>query len=59
LLSRTLLQTWGHRTEDGVTGDASSDIVTDQATLADDLPDVKPHQHFRGHQTVPQRFLKD
>ncbi|KFV89804.1 hypothetical protein N326_00312, partial [Eurypyga helias] len=35
-----------------------SDVVPDQAALADDLPDVEPHQHLRGHQPVPQRFLK-
>ncbi|KFZ55971.1 hypothetical protein N321_08125, partial [Antrostomus carolinensis] len=35
-----------------------SDVVPDQAALADDLPNVKPHQHLRGHQTVPQGLLK-
>ncbi|KFP27432.1 hypothetical protein N325_00065, partial [Colius striatus] len=35
-----------------------SDIVTNQAALADDFPDVKPHQHLRGHQTIPHCFLK-
>ncbi|KFZ68815.1 hypothetical protein N338_10675, partial [Podiceps cristatus] len=39
-----------------VTEGEPSDIVPDQATLAYDLPDVKPHQHLCGHQTVPQRF---
>ncbi|KFQ60536.1 hypothetical protein N334_08400, partial [Pelecanus crispus] len=59
LLSRTLLQAQDHETEDGVTEGKSSDIVPDQTTLAYDLPDVKPHQHLCGHQTVPQRFLKE
>ncbi|KFP59587.1 hypothetical protein N322_08925, partial [Cariama cristata] len=36
----------------------SSDVVPDQVALAYDLPNVKPHQHLRGHQTIPQRFLK-
>ncbi|KFW66765.1 hypothetical protein AS28_06749, partial [Pygoscelis adeliae] len=53
------LQTRDHGTEDGVTEDESSDVVPDQAALAYDLPDIKPHQHLRGHQTVPQRFLKE
>ncbi|KFQ02350.1 hypothetical protein N329_00663, partial [Haliaeetus albicilla] len=59
LLSQTLLQTWDHGTKDSVVEDKSSDIVPDQAALAYDLPNVKPHQHLRGHQTVPQRFLKE
>ncbi|KFR04457.1 hypothetical protein Y956_02464, partial [Nipponia nippon] len=59
LLSQTPLQTQDHGTGDGVTEGKSSDIVPDQAALAYDLPDVEPHQHLCGHQTVPQRFLKE
>ncbi|KFV94069.1 hypothetical protein N327_04112, partial [Fulmarus glacialis] len=59
LLSQTPLQTQDRGAEDGVTEDESSDIVPDQAALAYDLPDVKPHQHLCGHQTVPQRLLKE
>ncbi|KFV08714.1 hypothetical protein N340_07232, partial [Tauraco erythrolophus] len=59
LLSQTPLQTWDHSTKDGIIEVEPSDVVPDQAALAYDLPDVKPHQHLRGHQTVPQRLLKD
>ncbi|KFQ98098.1 hypothetical protein N306_01950, partial [Opisthocomus hoazin] len=59
LLSQTPLQTRDHGTAAGVTEDQSSDVVPDQAALAYDFPNVKPHQHLCGHQTVPQRFLKE
>lgn len=35
-----------------------SHVVPDDAALADDLPDVKPHQHLCGHQAIPQCILK-
>ncbi|KFP69273.1 hypothetical protein N310_02708, partial [Acanthisitta chloris] len=36
----------------------SSHVVADESSLADDLPDVKPHQHLRCHQAIPQSFLE-
>ncbi|KFP85949.1 hypothetical protein N311_07644, partial [Apaloderma vittatum] len=36
----------------------SSDVVPDEAALTDDLPNVKPHQHLCGHQTIPHRLLE-
>ncbi|KFQ69859.1 hypothetical protein N335_11305, partial [Phaethon lepturus] len=57
LLSQTPLQTQDHGSKDGITEDEPSDVVPNQATLAYDLPDVKPHQHLRSHQTIPQCFL--
>lgn len=37
--------------------DWSLNIIANDATLAYDLADIKPHQHLGGHQTIQQSFL--
>lgn len=37
--------------------DWSSNIIANDATLAYDLADIKPHPHLGGHQTIQQSFL--
>lgn len=59
LLALFVLQAQGRSSKRCVTEVESSNIVSNQASFAYDLTNVKPHQHLCGHQTVPQRFLKE
>lgn len=55
-LALFVLQAQGRSSKRCVTEVESSNIVSNQASFAYDLTNVKPHQHLCGHQTVPQRF---
>lgn len=37
--------------------DWSSNIIANDASLASDLINLKPHLHLSGHQNIPQSFL--
>lgn len=35
----------------------SSDIIANDASFANTLPNVEPHHHFSGHQPIPEGIL--